>query len=153
MPRPLHFQDVFENTANDYFARMGGAGTWNYPNYSDFHPVALTLIIGLKYFKSITDAQYETAKAALPVGLFDKCDQLPEQILKAFQRIEEELGLPDERISLNENDLMRFIRHMSEESNPSTRHAQGRVRHYSEILRRLERFFNLTETTKRRPND
>jgi hypothetical protein len=144
---------VFENTANDYFARMGGAGTWNYPNYSDWHPVALTLIIGLKYFKSITEAQYEAAKAALPVGLFDKCDQLPEQILKAFQRIEEELGLPDERISLTDNDLMRFIRNMSEESNPSTRHAQGRVHHYSEILRRLERFFNLTETTKRRPND
>ena len=74
MPRPLHFQDVFENTAGDYFARMGGAGTWNYPNYSDWHPVALTLIIGLKYFKSITEAQYEAAKAALPVSLFDKCD-------------------------------------------------------------------------------
>ena len=153
MPRPLHFQDVFENTANDYFARMGGAGTWNYPNYSDWHPVALTLIIGLKYFKSITEAQYEAAKAALPVGLFDKCDQLPEQILKAFQRIEEELGLPDERISLNDNDLMRFIRHMSEESNPLTKQAQGRVHHYSEILRRLERFFNLTEITERRPSD
>jgi hypothetical protein len=93
---------------------MGGAGTWNYPNYSDWHPVALTLIIGLKHFKSITDAQYEAAKASLPVGLFDKCDQLPDQILKAFKRIEEQLGLPDEHLSPNDNcisllDLSHYI--------------------------------------------
>jgi hypothetical protein len=77
----------------------------------------------------------------MPDGLFVKCDQLPDQILKTFKRIKEQLGLPDEHLSPNDNDLMRFIRNMSEESNPLTKQSQGRVNHYSEILRRLERFF------------
>ena len=153
MPRPLHFQHVFENTADDYFARMGGAGTSLYPDYREWHPAALTLLIGLKYFKSITTVQYEATMKALPEGLFTKCDRLPENILNAFQRTQERLGAPTNDLSPSDNDLVRYIRQMIDESNLITSRGKSTARYYSEILYNLEEFFNFPATTKRRPND
>jgi len=139
MPRPLHFQYVYETIAVDYFGRMGGAGTWMVPNYSDWHPAALTILIGLKHFKAITDIEYKTAKIVLPSELFEKCDGLADRVSVAFEQVEEQLGTPKRQPSFDENDLMRHLREQIEASEKSTRHAEDRARHYGEILSNLER--------------
>ena len=74
---------------------MGGAGTWMVPNYSDWHPAALTILIGLKQFKAITDIEFETAKIVLSSELFEKCDGLADRVLVAFEKVEERLGTPE----------------------------------------------------------
>ena len=139
MPQPLHFQQVYENVALDYFGRMGGAGTWMVPNYSDWHPAALTILIGLKHFKAITDIEFETAKIVLPSQLFEKCDQLSDRVSVAFEKVEERLGTPDRPLSFDENDLMLHLREQTNHIEQPTRHAEDRARHYGEILSNLER--------------
>ena len=139
MPQPLHFQHVYETIALDYFGRMGGAGTWMVPDYSDWHPAALTILIGLKHFKAVTDIEFRTAKIVLPSELFEKCDGLAERILVGFKKVDEQLGTPDRQLSFDENDLMRHLREQIEASEKSTRHAEDRARHYGEILSNLER--------------
>jgi len=139
MPQPLHFQHVYETIALDYFGRMGGAGTWMVPDYSDWHPAALTILIGLKHFKAIKDIEFETAKIVLPSELFEKCDRLAERILVGFKKVEEQLGTPEGQPSFDENDLMHYLREQTNPSEQSTRHAEDRARHYGEILSNLER--------------
>jgi hypothetical protein len=97
--------------------------------------------------------KYEVTKKALPEGLFTKCDRLPENILNAFQRAEERLGAPTNDLSPSDNDLVRYIRQMIDESNLTTSRGKSTARYYSEILHNLEEFFNFPATTKRRPND
>lgn len=139
MPQPLHFQHVYENIALDYFGRMGGAGTWMVPNYSDWHPAALTILTGLKHFKAITDIEFETAKIVLPSQLFEKCDRLSDRVSVAFEKVEERLGTPDRPLSFDENDLMLHLREQTNHIEQPTRHAEDRARHYGEILSNLER--------------
>ena len=139
MPQPLHFQQVYENVALDYFGRMGGAGTWMVPNYNDWHPAALTILTGLKHFKAFTDIEYKTAKIVLPSEIFEKCDGLADRVSVAFEQVEEQLGTPKRQPSFDENDLMRHLREQIEASEKSTRHAEDRARHYGEILSNLER--------------
>ena len=139
MPRPLHFQQVYENIALDYFGRMGGAGTWMVPDYSEWHPAALTILIGLKQFKAITDIEFETAKIVLPSELFEKCDGLADRVSVAFEKVEERLGTPDRPLSFDENDLMLHLREQTNHIEQPTRHAEDRARHYGEILSNLER--------------
>jgi hypothetical protein len=139
MPQPLHFQQVFENSALDYFGRMGGAGTWMVPNYSDWHPAALTILIGLKHFKAITDIGFETAKIVLPSQLFEKCDRLSDRLSVAFEKVEEQLGTPERQPSFDENDLMRYLREQTKHIEQPTRQAEDRARDYGEILSNLER--------------
>jgi len=78
---------------------------------------------------------------------------LPENILNAFQRAEERLGAPTNDLSPSDNDLVRYIRRMIDESNLITSRGKSKARYYSEILHNLEEFFNFPATTKRRPND
>jgi len=139
MQRPLQFQQVYETIALDYFGRMGGAGTWMVPDYSEWHPAALTILIGLKHFKAITDIEFKTAKIVLPSELFEKCDKLAERVLVAFENVEERLGTPAGTLSFDENDLVRHLRAQIDPIEQSTRHPEARAGHYGKILFNLER--------------
>jgi len=145
MPQPLHFQQVYENVALDYFGRMGGAGTWMVPDYSDWHPAALTILIGLKHFKAIKDIEFETAKIVLPSELFEKCDGLAERILIGFKKVDEQLRTPDRPFSFDENDLMRYLREQADPNNRSTRHHEARAKHYGNIVTNLERISSVVK--------
>ena len=141
MPKPLHFQQVFTNTAMDYFCRLGGSGTWAVPNYDDWHPAALTIVVGLKHFNAISEAEYSTAKAVLPSELFQKCDKLADRVLLSFKKTEERLGQPREILSVEQNDLTRYLREQADPNNRSTRHPEARARYYTKIVENLERLF------------
>ena len=145
MQRPLQFQQVYETIALDYFGRMGGAGTWMVPDYSEWHPAALTILIGLKHFNAITDIEYKTAKIVLPSELFEKCDGLAERILVGFKKVEEQLGAPDRQPSFDENDLMRYLQEQTDPSEKSTRHPENRAKHYGNIVSNLERISSVVK--------
>ena len=145
MPRPLHFQHVYETLALDYFGRMGGAGTWMVPNYSDWHPAALTILIGLKHFKAITGIEFETAKIVLPLQLFEKCDRLADRVSVAFEKVEEQLGTPERQPTFDENDLMRYLREQADPNNRSTRNPEARAKHYGDIVSNLERISSVVK--------
>jgi hypothetical protein len=108
-------------------------------DYSEWHPAALTILIGLKHFMAITDIEYKTAKIVLPSELFEKCDGLAERILVGFKKVEEQLGTPDRQPSFDENDLMRYLREQTDPTEQSTRHPEARAKHYGNIVSNLER--------------
>jgi len=145
MPQPLHFQQVYETISLDYFGRMGGAGTWMVPDYNDWHPAALTILIGLKHFKALTDIEFETAKIVLPSQLFEKCDQLADRVSVAFEKVEEQLGTPERQPTFYENDLMRYLREQADPNNRSTRHPEARAKHYGNIVSNLERISSVVK--------
>lgn len=145
MTRPLHFQHVHECIALDYFGRMGGAGTWMVPDYSEWHPAALTILIGLKHFKAITDIEFETAKIVLPSQLFEKCDRLADRVSVAFEKVEEQLGTPERQPTFDENDLMRYLREQADPNNRSTRNPESRAKHYGNIVSNLERISSVVK--------
>jgi len=145
MPQPLHFQQVYETISLDYFGRMGGAGTWMVPDYNDWHPAALTILIGVKNFKAITDIEFETAKIVLPSELFEKCDGLADRVSVAFEKVEEQLGTPERQPTFYENDLMRYLREQADPNNRSTRHPEARAKHYGNIVSNLERISSVVK--------
>ena len=145
MPQPLHFQQVYETISLDYFGRMGGAGTWMVPDYNDWHPAALTILIGVKNFKAITDIEFETAKIVLPSELFEKCDGLADRVSVAFEKVEEQLGTPERQPTFYENDLMRYLREQADPNNRSTRHHEARAKHYGNIVSNLERISSVVK--------
>jgi hypothetical protein len=124
---------------------MGGAGTWMVPNYNDWHPAALTILIGVKNFKAITDIEFETAKIVLPSELFEKCDGLADRVSVAFEKVEERLGIPDRPLSIDENDLMLHLREQADPNNRSTRHPEARAKHYGNIVSNLERISSVVK--------
>ena len=115
------------------------------PDYSDWHPAALTILIGLKHFKAIKDIEFETAKIVLPSELFEKCDRLAGRILVGFKKVEEQLGTPDRQPSFDENDLMRYLQEQTDPSEKSTRHPENRAKHYGNIVSNLERISSVVK--------
>jgi hypothetical protein len=76
------FDTVYRNTASEYFGRMGGAG--RYDGYADWHPMGLTLLIGLRCMSIIDKDQLERCFMILPNELLFKCDGLAAEVERMF---------------------------------------------------------------------
>ena len=76
------FYMVYENTASDYFNRMGGAG--RYDRFADWHPLGMTILLGLRCMNAVDRNQLENCLIMLPSELRLGCDGLAKVVETEF---------------------------------------------------------------------
>jgi hypothetical protein len=78
------FNQVYRETASDYFRRLGGAG--RYDRYEDWHALALTTSVGLRTVTGISQEAVDRCMKALPRELTQGCDGLSGIVADAFEK-------------------------------------------------------------------
>jgi hypothetical protein len=78
------FYMVYENTASDYFNRMGGAG--RYDRFADWHPLGMTILFGLRCMNAVDRNQLENCLIMLPSELRLGCDGLAKVVETEFAK-------------------------------------------------------------------
>lgn len=79
------FYRIYENTASDYFKRMGGAG--RYDRFADWHPLGLTILLGLRCMNAVDRDQLENCLIMLPSELRLECDGIAKVVEAEFARL------------------------------------------------------------------
>jgi hypothetical protein len=94
------FYRVYRDTADDYFRRLGGAG--RYKNYSDWHPLALTICVGLRAFDWVNVKSLDDCLLMLPRELTQGSDHLAKALELAFSSHMEKLSDLDSQLQPQE---------------------------------------------------
>ena len=99
----------YQNTALDYFNRMGGAG--RYDSFQEWHSALLTLGCGLVATGEFEFAELTPIWSRLPHQIVSGCDKLRERVtaklIKALNDIEDKVGC----ISVAQPILLDEIKH------------------------------------------